>query len=412
MRRCTSRRTSSSSSQTGTCRAGPARSMRRPSHRVAQRAGRPAAGTSAGRRSPGARAPAPRAAARAGGGSSRPREARALQTKRYGPGSAVGLPAGAASPATLAPTSASGPSWRRPPWPGKTASSGACSRVWSVCGASGSTPWSAVSTSRSPVRAASSSQPATAASISCSARVEALDVLAVAVDLVGLDEVGEDQPGVELASSACVAASACAFVAPGCAVVDADAGEEVAHLADGVDGDAGVVQLVEVGARRRRRRRSPCAPRCARTRRAAPANGRAMTRPTACSPVMTSRAAAQRRTSSRLGEDVVVGGDLQHRVGRRVEDQLAGAQVMLGPELLDDLGAAGGLVAAEAQARGLLDGGDDLGREAVGVGRQRRRRHHAHELPVAGGRVLAGAERMQAPVDDGRLGGRHAARSR
>ncbi len=39
-----------------------------------------------------------------------------------------------------APTSASGPSWRRPPWPSKRASSGACSRVWSEPGVVGSQP--------------------------------------------------------------------------------------------------------------------------------------------------------------------------------------------------------------------------------------------------------------------------------
>ena len=44
-----------------------------------------------------------------------------------------------------APTSAIGPSWRRPPCPANAASSGTCSRVWSVPGCVGSTPWSAVS---------------------------------------------------------------------------------------------------------------------------------------------------------------------------------------------------------------------------------------------------------------------------
>ena len=44
----------------------------------------------------------------------------------------------------------------------------------------------------------------------------------------------------------------------------------------------------------------------------------------------------------------------------------------------------------------------------LGVGGQRRRRDHAHQLPVAGGRVLAGAQRRQAAVDGGRLGGRDA----
>ena len=51
---------------------------------------------------------------------------------------------------------------------------------------------------------------------------------------------------------------------------------------------------------------------------------------------------------------------------------------------------------------------EDLGREAVGVGRQRRRRDDAHELPVAGRRVLARAERVQATVEHGLGGGRDA----
>ena len=69
---------------------------------------------------------------------------------------------------TLAPTSDSGPSWRRPSPPAKRARSGAYSRVWSVWSTFGSTPWSAVSTSRSS-SPSSPSQPATAASISFSA---------------------------------------------------------------------------------------------------------------------------------------------------------------------------------------------------------------------------------------------------
>ena len=63
---------------------------------------------------------------------------------------------------TLAPTSASRPSCRRPSQPAYVASSGAYSRVWSVCGAVGSTPWSAVRISRSSSRS-SPSHSATAA---------------------------------------------------------------------------------------------------------------------------------------------------------------------------------------------------------------------------------------------------------
>ena len=54
---------------------------------------------------------------------------------------------------------------------------------------------------------------------------------------------------------------------------------------------------------------------------------------------------------------------------------------------------------------------DDLVREAVGIGAQRRRRDDAHELPVAGDRVLARAERVQAAVED-RVGGGRDARER
>ena len=84
-----------------------------------------------------------------------------------------------------------------------------------------------------------------------------------------------------------------------------------------------------------------------------------------------------------------MGGDLEHRVGRGVDDRLAGLQV-LGAQLLDDLGARGGLVAEHAAADGLGEGVDHLGREAVGVGREGLVEDDPHHLPVAGGGVLAG----------------------
>ena len=79
--------------------------------------------------------------------------------------------------------------------------------------------------------------------------MEAGDVLAVAVDLVGLDEVGEHEAVLELVRSArVVAAIAAAFVGAGVLVVDADVVEHRADLADRVDRDAVGLQLVEVGA--------------------------------------------------------------------------------------------------------------------------------------------------------------------
>ena len=129
-----------------------------------------------------------------GGGRGRARGAHGLNGS---PGSA-----GASRPesqrSTEAPTSASGPSWRRPPWPSKRASSGACSRVWSEPGVVGSQPWSAVRTSRSRA-GVEALEPAADRGVDHPQRlVEARDVAAVAVDLVGLDEVGEHEAAVEL----------------------------------------------------------------------------------------------------------------------------------------------------------------------------------------------------------------------
>ena len=109
-------------------------------------------------------------------------------------------------------------------------------------------------------------------------------------------------------------------------------------------------------------------------RRKAP--GRALERPRDHAPdgVLAGHRLARRgarREQVVLAEHVVVGGELQHRVGRRVEDHLAGAQVVLAP-LLDDLGPARRVVGAEAQAGDALERRHHVGREAVRVGRQRR----------------------------------------
>jgi hypothetical protein len=62
-----------------------------------------------------------------------------------------------------------------------------------------------------------------------------------------------------------------------------------------------------------------------------------------------------------------VGRDLQHRVGRRVDDQVAGLEVLLA-EVVDDLGAAVGAV-AEHPAAGAVDQlVEDVAGEALGVG--------------------------------------------
>ena len=231
--------------------------------------------------------------------------------------------------------------------------------------------------------------------------VEARHVLAMAVDLVGLDEVGEDEPAVE----------------------------RVDQRARRLHGDAGWSRPGARGRRPRRRTPArPCRP-CGRAgpsswtscryERAgggsarslrpsvrakapgSPANGRAITRPTACSPLhdLARRRAGRVELLDRR-HLVHVGGDLEHRVGRRVDDQVAGLEMLLA-EVLDHLGAAVGAVAEDPAAGRVVQLVEDLVREAVRVGAQRDRRDHPHQLPVAGDRVLAGPDRVQAAVQHG-----------
>ncbi len=99
-----------------------------------------------------------------------------------------------------------------------------------------------------------------------------------------------------------------------------------------------------------------------------------------------------------LIEHIVVRCDLHHRVGRGVEDQFPGAQVVLAI-VLEHLGAAVGPVAAEARTCRVLELRHHLVRETVGVGRKRDLRNHTHQLPVPGDGFLARAERRQAPIE-------------
>lgn len=84
-----------------------------------------------------------------------------------------------------------------------------------------------------------------------------------------------------------------------------------------------------------------------------------------------------------------MGGDLEDAVAARVDDDLAGGEV-LRAEALDDLGTGGGDVADAVDARDALEGRDELGRKSVHVGAERRVHAHACELPVPGERVLRG----------------------
>src|SRR3954451_13804510 len=80
---------------------------------------------------------------------------------------------------------------------------------------------------------------------------EPADVVAVAVDLVGLDEVREDQPGVELVQELRRRGEPLLVGRRRVLAVDADAGEQIADLAHAVHRHARVLHLDEIRAARR-----------------------------------------------------------------------------------------------------------------------------------------------------------------
>ena len=100
---------------------------------------------------------------------------------------------------------------------------------------------------------------------------------------------------------------------------------------------------------------------------------------------------------------LLVRRDLKDRVSARVDDPLA-RPLMLLAELLDDLGAARRLVAEDAAARAVHERVDHLVGEAERIRRHRLGRHHAHQLPVAGRRVLA-LRPLEEPAGDRRRAG-------
>ena len=100
---------------------------------------------------------------------------------------------------------------------------------------------------------------------------------------------------------------------------------------------------------RRQQREVVAAGRAQVRRPASPSNGRAITRPTACSPVSMLAGGAAGRVQLLQRHRLLVGRDLEHAVGRRVDDPVAGALVLLA-QPLDDLGARGGHVADHAAA--------------------------------------------------------------
>ena len=189
-------------------------------------------------------------------------------------------------------------------------------------------------------------------------------------------------------------------------LVDALAGEQVADLADGVDRHARTAQLVEVRPARGREREVTPSPGALEGAGLA-AEGPRDDAPDGVLAVHDPTRRGACRVQLRLGHAVDVRGQLRHGVLRRVEDHAAVAQ-RLGAVVADHRQAVVGAVADEAQGGRPLERGDDVVGEAVWVGRKRRRRDRAHELPVAAGRILAVTLRREPSVQRGRGGRRYA----
>ncbi len=236
--------------------------------------------------------------------------------------------------------------------------------------------------------------------------VEARRVVAVAVDLVRLDEVDEREPVLEPVHQGIRRGDRLGVGRRRVLAADPHPGEHLPDLADRVDGHAGVAELLEVGAPGRvdGEVATPGRPlegaRLARERAGDhPADG-----------VLARHdppGGGARGVELLPRDDGLVRRDLEDRVGRRVDDQVPGAQV-LGAEVVDRPDAVVGGVAEHAAPRRRLERGDDLGREAAGIGPHRLRRDDAHQLPVTRRRVLSRPERVQPAVEDRVGGGRDA----
>jgi hypothetical protein len=199
--------------------------------------------------------------------------------------------------------------------------------------------------------------------------VEPLDVLAVPEELVGLDEVHEHEAVVELADQGVGRGDGVGVARSRVLRVDPHPGEDLADLADRVHGLAGVLQLLEVGARGRVDREVAAVLRALEGPRLAdegpgdhPADGvlAAHDRP---------RGGA-RGVELLERHEVLVRGDLQDGVRGRVDDQVARLEVLLAV-VGDRLEPVVGRVAQRAATRRLAKRVEDLGREAVGVGPHR-----------------------------------------
>ena len=226
--------------------------------------------------------------------------------------------------------------------------------------------------------------------------VEAGGVLAVAVHRVGVDQVGEHQPGAPVPEQRVERRDRRRVVVGRTLLRDSAAGEDLAHLPDRAHRGTHLGEQVQVGAIRRRQCEVAAPRRAPERTRLAPERPR--DHPAHRVVAGEDRARGGADPVQLVGrDDVDMCGHLEDRVLRRVDDQVARLEVPR-PVLLDRAQALRRRVAQHTAPRGLREPVDHLGREPVRV-RGPSRGRGPHQLPVPGGRVLARPARPQPPVD-------------
>ena len=242
------------------------------------------------------------------------------------------------------------------------------------------------------------------------AAVEVDRVVAVPPQLVGLDEVGEDEAVVDVLEQLEGAVDPLDVRLRRERLVDVAPGEDVADLADAVGRVARITDRGQVVRAPRLEREVVPVPGAL----VVPRRAEEGSRDDAADGVL-SRQDLARRAAARVQllerDRLLVRGDLEDGVGRRVDDPLARLLVLLAV-LLDHLGAGSGLVAEDAAAGAVHERVDHLVREPVRIRREGDGGDDAHQLPVTGGRVLALRALEQATRDCGRARLRRAALER
>ena len=211
-------------------------------------------------------------------------------------------------------------------------------------------------------------------------------VIAMAPQRVGLDEVGEDQAGLDLAQQPLGGVDAVHVRLRRERLVDVLRGEDVADLADAVDLVTRVAdEAEEVGAAGHKREVVAVGGALVGAALAGERPGDDAADGVLADEQLAGDAAGLVQLLER--HDVLVRCDLEDGVGRGVDDPLARLAVLVAVAL-DDLGARRRLVTEHAAARAVHERIDHIVGEAVRVGREGDRVDDPHQFPVTRRRVL------------------------